>query len=122
MIDAIEDRILHTIYCLSRDTRPIDAVILGRAVAISATAAAEALVRLERASLVDASRARLTMLGLARACQIGGQLTGASAGPGAVAAVPRPAPAAPPLAAGSGQALPSQALARSSHAMMMDAG
>jgi hypothetical protein len=64
------DRILVALYCLSRDTCHIDATSLGRTAGVSATAAAEALVNLERAGLVDASRARLTMLGLARAARI----------------------------------------------------
>jgi DNA-binding IclR family transcriptional regulator len=61
------DRILYALYCFSRDTCHIDATELARTVGVSATQAAEALVALERAGLVDATRARLTMPGLARA-------------------------------------------------------
>ena len=61
---------MFALFCLSRDTRPIDAAALGRAAGVSVTQAAEALVALERAGLVDATRARLTMLGLARAARL----------------------------------------------------
>ncbi len=64
------DSILYALYCLSRDTRHIDASELGRAAGVRTTEAARALVALERASLVDATRARLTMLGLARAAAL----------------------------------------------------
>lgn len=69
--DPIENRILYALFALSRDTLPIDAERLGAAVGVGPTRAAEALVNLERAGLVDASRARLTMLGLARAAGAG---------------------------------------------------
>lgn len=72
MNQATTDRILFALFCLSRDTRHIDASELARAAGISPTGAAEALVVLERAGLVDASRARLTMLGLARAAKLSG--------------------------------------------------
>ena len=61
------DRILYALFCLSRDTCHIDASELGIAAGVSAAEAAKALVTLERLGLVDASRERLTMLGLARA-------------------------------------------------------
>ena len=70
MDQGTTDRILFALFCLSRDTRHIDAAELGRAVEVSVTQAAEALLALERAGLVDASRARLTMLGLARAARV----------------------------------------------------
>jgi DNA-binding transcriptional ArsR family regulator len=72
MNQATTDRILFALFCLSRDTRHIDASELARAAGVSPTSAAEALVVLERAGLVDASRARLTMLGLARAAKLSG--------------------------------------------------
>lgn len=102
MTDAIQDRILQAVFRLSRDTCPIDATVLGRVTGVSTTAAAEALVALERAGLVDASRARLTMLGLARACALGADqggpviARGRSAEPVASAA---PGRREPPLAA-----------------------
>ena len=72
MNTATTDRILFALFCLSRDTRHLDASELARAAGLSATLAAECLVLLERAGLVDASRARLTMLGLARATKLSG--------------------------------------------------
>lgn len=54
-------------FSLSKATLPIDAGALGRCCAITATAVAEGLLALEQAGLVDASRARLTMKGLAAA-------------------------------------------------------
>lgn len=65
------DSILYALFCLSRDTRHIDAGELARAAGLSTTDAARALLVLERDGLVDATRARLTMLGLARASQLG---------------------------------------------------
>lgn len=67
MDQGTTDRILFALFCLSRDTRHIDATELARAAGVSVTEAAQALLGLERAGLVDATRARLTMLGLARA-------------------------------------------------------
>ena len=72
MNTATTDRILFALFCLSRDTRHIDASELALAAGVSPTLAAEGLVLLERAGLVDASRARLTMLGLARAAKLPG--------------------------------------------------
>jgi hypothetical protein len=71
MTTHIADRILLALFSLSRDTRPIDATRLGRATGHSATLAARALLFLEKHGWVDATRARLTLLGLARAVQIG---------------------------------------------------
>jgi len=76
MTDAIDNRILYAVFCLSRDTMAIDASSLGRVCHVSATDAAGSLVKLERAGLVDASRARLTMLGLAKAAAAGADLGG----------------------------------------------
>jgi hypothetical protein len=67
--DATES-ILVALFCLCRDTRPVDATTLGQFTGLTPTQAAQTLVALERSGLVDASRARLTMLGLARAAQL----------------------------------------------------
>lgn len=68
---SIEQQVLYALFCLSRDTRHISAATLGAALSITPTQAASALLVLEHAGLVDASRARLTMLGLARAARQG---------------------------------------------------
>jgi hypothetical protein len=96
MTDPIENRILYALFALSRDTLPIDAARLGAAVGVGATRAAEALVHLERSGLVDASRARLTMLGLAKAMAAGADLGGRSIDLEAAVkkAPPRPMPIA----------------------------
>ncbi|HEY2735505.1 MAG TPA: hypothetical protein VGI70_16025 [Polyangiales bacterium] len=75
MSDHTTDRILFALYCFSRDTRQIDASSLARSCGVTATQAAHALLELERLGSVDVSRARLTMLGLARAVALeaGGQ-------------------------------------------------
>jgi hypothetical protein len=70
MNQATTDRILFALFCLSRDTRHIDATELACAARVTPTVAGQALLALERAGLVDASRARLTMLGLARATKL----------------------------------------------------
>jgi hypothetical protein len=77
MTDHTTDRVLFALYCFSRDTYRIDASALARSVGLSATQAAAALVMLERAGLVDATRARLTMLGLARAVALSASGNGA---------------------------------------------
>jgi hypothetical protein len=64
------DRTLYALFCLSRDTLPIDAGSVGQLTGLSATQTAVDLIRLESQGYVDASRARLTMLGLARAAQL----------------------------------------------------
>jgi DNA-binding transcriptional ArsR family regulator len=79
MTDHTTDRILYALYCFSRDTCRIDATELARAVGVTPTLAANALVTLERAGLVDATRARLTMLGLARAAALGASSSGGPA-------------------------------------------
>lgn len=68
--------ILHALFHLSRENLPIDASSVGAAAGVSATRAGAALCALERAGLVDASRARLTMLGLARAMATGAAASG----------------------------------------------
>ena len=68
---------LHAVFELSRANLHIDAGSIGRAVGLSATQAAEALLALESKGLVDASRARLTMKGLVVAVSGGGGLAGA---------------------------------------------
>lgn len=73
MTKTTTDRILFALFCLSRDTQHIDATELARAARVSVTDAAKALLALEQAGLVDASRARLTMLGLARAVRLSDQ-------------------------------------------------
>lgn len=70
----LEQQTLYALFCLSRDSRHISASTLAAALScsgITPTSAAAALVGLERAGLVDASRARLTMLGLATAVRRG---------------------------------------------------
>jgi hypothetical protein len=67
----LEQQTLYALFCLSRDTRHISASTLAAALSVTPTCAAAALVALERAGLVDASRARLTMLGLAQAVRLG---------------------------------------------------
>jgi hypothetical protein len=79
MMHDTTDRILVALFCLCRDTRPVDASALGQETGQTPTQAARALVALERAGWVDASRARLTMLGLARAAQLAAR-TGQSGG------------------------------------------
>jgi hypothetical protein len=71
MTDHTTDRILYALFCFSRDTCSIDASALARSCGVTATQAAAALVTLEHGGLVDATRARLTMLGLARAVALG---------------------------------------------------
>jgi hypothetical protein len=63
--------VLGALFRLSRDTQRISARTLADEVELTATQAGEALVLLEQRGLVDATRARLTMLGLATAVQLG---------------------------------------------------
>jgi hypothetical protein len=72
------DRTLYALFCLSRDTLPIDAGALAQLTGLTVIQAAECLLQLERQGYVDASRARLTMLGLARAAQLSRQSGGGS--------------------------------------------
>jgi hypothetical protein len=72
MTDSNEQQqVLYALFCLSRDTQHIDATTLAAALSLTPTRAASALLALEREGLVDASRARLTMLGLASAVRLG---------------------------------------------------
>ena len=93
MTDPTEQQVLYVLFCLSRDSRHISATTLAAAVGTTPTRAASALLSLERARLVDASRARLTMLGLATAVRLGpaagGPLRAPRAAPRAVPAVAR---------------------------------
>jgi hypothetical protein len=68
---SLQRRILHALFALSRDTQHISAATLADAVGTTPTRAAATLIALERAGLCDASRARLTMLGLAAAARMG---------------------------------------------------
>ena len=96
-------RVLVALFSLSRSTSPIDAGVLGQLSGLSPTGAARALVQLEAEGLVDATRARLTLPGLAQAARLA-----ADGGGGATLAYaqrPRPislSPVAEPLAAGWG--------------------
>ncbi len=75
-MQSIDIPILHCVFLLSRANLRIDATAIGAAAGVSATRAGAALCALERAGLVDASRARLTMVGLARAVATGAAGTG----------------------------------------------
>jgi hypothetical protein len=61
--EELHDTLL-AVFELSRANLHIDASSIARAVGLTPTAAATALLELERSGLVDASRARLTMAGL----------------------------------------------------------
>jgi hypothetical protein len=67
---ALESRILIALFELCRDNRRVTARTLAETAGTTATLAASCLLALERAGLCDASRARLTMVGLARAAQL----------------------------------------------------
>lgn len=103
MIDLAQHQILHALFCLSRDTRHISATSLAAVVGLTPTQTASALVALEAAQLVDASRARLTMLGLATAVRLGPANAGGQPRqqPSKAIAVPVASPAREPLAAKS---------------------
>lgn len=105
MTEHTTDRILFALYCFSRDTCRIDATQLARSVGVTATQAAKALVELERAGLVDATRARLTMLGLAKAVALGARSSG-----GPQVDLRHAQPRLPPIAAGglAARAAPAQ--------------
>ena len=100
MIDLGQQQILRALFCLSRDTRHISALTLAAATGLTPTRAGEALVALERNGLVDASRARLTMRGLALATRIKASAGGLGQQERAAAAAV-PAPVAAPWAAAS---------------------
>jgi hypothetical protein len=71
MTDPTEQQVLHALFCLSRANQHISATTLAASVGTTPTRAAAGLLALERAGLVDATRARLTMLGLATAVRLG---------------------------------------------------
>ena len=101
-LTAVERDVLIVLFQLSRDTQHISAQTLAEAVEKTPTQTGAALVGLEHAGLVDATRARLTMKGLVVAAQLGAGTGGPRiAAPKAVTV--RDLPAALPLAA-----LPSQ--------------
>src|SRR5262245_49997492 len=101
----ITQQTLYALFCLSRDTRHISATTLAAALGLTPTRTAAALVELERAGLVDATRARLTLLGLASAVRLGPAAGGPKLDLGAQPAAPvRPVRlpvAAAPVAAAS---------------------
>jgi hypothetical protein len=74
---SLQRRILHALFALSRDTQHNSAATLADAVGTTPPRAAATLIALERAGLCDASRARLTMLGLATAARMGSARGGA---------------------------------------------
>ena len=86
MADSLQRKLLHALFALSRDTRHISARTLADAVGTTPTRAAAGLIALERAGLCDASRARLTMVGLATAARMG------SVRGGGPRRMPKPAP------------------------------
>jgi hypothetical protein len=70
-LTAVEHDVLIVLFQLSRDTQHISAQTLAEAVHHTPTQTGAALVRLERRGLVDATRARLTMMGLMLATRLG---------------------------------------------------
>ena len=64
------DPTLYALFCLRRHTLPVHPGSLARLTGRSAAETALDLLALESLGLVDADRARLTMLGLARAAQL----------------------------------------------------
>lgn len=67
MTEQMLHAVLYALYALAQADRPADAGSIARAAHLTTTQAAQALIELERCQLVDASRARLTMRGLAMA-------------------------------------------------------
>jgi hypothetical protein len=102
----ITQQTLYALFCLSRDTRHISASSLAAALGLTATRTAAALVELERAGLVDASRARLTMLGLATAVRLGSAAGGPKLDLGRARPAAPPQPSRLPVAAAPAQAAP----------------
>lgn len=80
MTDQLLHNTLHAIFTLSRATLPVDATAIARMIGTSPMRIAEALVELERRGWVDAGKARLTMLGLAKAVANGVPQSRATAG------------------------------------------
>jgi hypothetical protein len=99
MTDSTEQQVLYALFCLSRDTQHIDATTLAMALSLTPTRAASALLALEREGLVDASRARLTMLGLASAVRLGRAEGGPRLPLGAACALAKPSARRLPIAA-----------------------
>ena len=64
------DPTLYALFCLRRHTLPVHSGSLARLTGRTATETALDLLELEGLGLVEANRARLTMLGLARAAQL----------------------------------------------------
>jgi len=97
----MQQEVLIALFRLCRATRHVSAKTLAEAVGTTPTRAAACLVELEHAGLCDASRARLTMLGLATAAQLGAAAGGGGNLRELPAATPRPdaAPRALPLVA-----------------------
>jgi len=81
MNNAIDNRILYAMFGLSRNTLPTDVSALAEATETSPIVVGQALLRLERAGLVDASRSRLTMADLAKAVSLTRDLSGTAPGP-----------------------------------------
>jgi hypothetical protein len=108
MTDPIAQQVLYALFCLSRDTRHIDATTLAAALSLTPTRAADALLALEHAGLVDASRARLTMLGLASAVRLGPAAGGPRVDLAAAVAAAERRPSPVPLAARAEDAVPAQ--------------
>jgi hypothetical protein len=100
-MQSIDLRVLHSLFHLSRANRPTDASALAEAAGVSATRAGAALCTLERLGLVDATRARLTMLGLARATATGANASGGGGPRVGIVSVRPIIQQAPPLAARS---------------------
>lgn len=94
------DPTLYALFCLRRHTLAAHSGTLGRLTGRSATQTALDLLQLESLGLVDASSARLTMLGLARAAQLA-RASGDRARRGEVGAQPQKAlrQIKPPVAA-----------------------
>jgi hypothetical protein len=78
-MDFVAKRVLQALLLQSRDNRPISAASLAAMAGVTPTRAATALCTLELAGLANASRARLTMLGLVAALAQDGTLGGAGA-------------------------------------------
>jgi DNA-binding IclR family transcriptional regulator len=71
MTDPTLQTVLQALFFLSRDTRHISATTVATVAGLTPTRAGQALLALERAGLVDATRARLTMRGLVAAARLG---------------------------------------------------
>lgn len=80
MTNQLLHNTLQAIFSLTRATLPVDASAIARVIGTSPMHVAEALVALEQRGWVDAGRARLTMLGLAKAVAGGVPQTRVTAG------------------------------------------